>query len=79
MMCELAKKYENGISTRLYGFDKFFFNDWQKALKRSLLKLYLGHSIEDVLPAKLGRDRIHALQTLGLSGFIAPDGSYLEE
>src|SRR5206468_1888569 len=32
----LAKKYETGISTRLYGFNKDLFSDWQKALKRSL-------------------------------------------
>jgi hypothetical protein len=75
----LAKKYERGISTRLYGFDKMFFTRWQKALKKSLLKLCLGHSIEDVLPVKFGCERIHPLTTLGLSGYIAPDGSYLEE
>jgi len=74
-----ARKYGKGISTRLYGFSKDFFMDWQRALKRSLLSLYLGRSIEDVFPAKFGRQKIHEIKKLGVSGFVAPDGTYLEE
>lgn len=74
-----AKKYEKGISTRLYGFSRVFFNDWQKALKQSLWKLYWGSSIEDVFPRKFGRQRIQDIKTLGLAGYVAPDGEYLEE
>jgi hypothetical protein len=75
----LAKKYETGISTRLYGFSKELFADWQKALKKSLVLLYRGRSIEDVLPVKFGQERIHVIQKLGVSGFVAPDGEYLAE
>ena len=60
-----ARKYERGISTRLYGFSKEYFTDWQKALKRSLLQLFLGRSIEDVMPAKFGWERIHELKKTG--------------
>jgi hypothetical protein len=74
-----AKKYETGISTRLYGFNRRFFNDWQTALKRSLWKLYRGSSIEDVFPAKFGHDRIQDIKKLGLSGYVANGGEYLEE
>ncbi len=74
-----AKKYETGISTRLYGFSRRFFNDWQTALKRSLWKLYWGRSIEDVFPAKFGPGRIHDIKKLGLSGYVANGGEYLEE
>lgn len=74
-----ARKYEKGISTRLYGFGKELFSDWQKALKRSLLSLYMGRSIEDVLPARFGNERIHEIKKLGVSGYVAPDGSCLEE
>jgi hypothetical protein len=74
-----AKKYETGISTRLYGFNRRFFSDWQTALKRSLWKLYWGSSIEDVFPAKFGPDRIQGIKKLGLSGKIANGGEYLEE
>jgi hypothetical protein len=74
-----AKKYDSGISTRLYGFGRRFFNDWQTALKRSLWKLYWGSSIEDVLPAKFGWHRIQDIKKLGLSGFVANGGEYLEE
>jgi len=75
----LARKYERGISTRLYGFSKEFFAAWQKALKRSLVQLFRGQSIEDVLPAKLGKEKIHAVKKLGVAGYVAPDGAYLEE
>ncbi len=75
----LARKYERGISTRFYGFSKEFFRDWQRALKRSLLSLYFGSSIEDVLPEKFGKERIHDVRKIGLAGYVAPDGSYLEE
>jgi hypothetical protein len=74
-----AKKYETGISTRLYGFSRRFFNDWQTALKRSLWKLYWGSSIEDVFPAKFGLDRIQDIKKLGISGYVANGGEYLEE
>ena len=74
-----ARKYERGISTRLYGFSKEYFTDWQKALKRSLLSLFRGRSIEDVMPAKFGWERIHEIKKLGISGYVAPFGTYLEE
>ena len=74
-----ARKYERGISTRFYGFSKELFADWQKALRRSLLQLYRGRSIEDVLPVKFGKERIHAIKKLGVAGYVGPDGAYLEE
>ncbi len=74
-----ARKYETGISTRLYGFSRRFFDDWQKALKRSLWKLYWGSSLEDIFPSKFGYDRIQGIKKLGLAGYVAPDGEYLEE
>ena len=74
-----ARKYGNGISTRLYGFHREFFNDWQKALTRSLFQLYLSRSIEDVFPAKFGREKIREIKKIGLAGYVAPNGSYLEE
>jgi hypothetical protein len=75
----IARNYEKGISTRLYGFGKELFADWQKALRRSLPLLYIGRSIEDVLPVKFGRKRIHGIASLGVAGYIAPDGGYLAE
>ena len=75
----LAKKYGEGISTRLYGFGRGFFSGWQKALKRSLWQLYRGRSIEDVFPAKFGKERIHDIKRIGVTGCVAPDGTYLEE
>jgi len=74
-----ARKYEHGISTRLYGFSREFFTDWQKALKKSLFQLYRGRSIEDVLPVEFGKERIRELKRIGLAGYVAPNGSYLEE
>jgi hypothetical protein len=75
----LARKYECGISTRLYGFGKELFAEWQRALKRSLVLLYRGRSIEDVLPAKFGKERIRGISKMGVAGFVAPDGGYLAE
>lgn len=75
----VAKKYETGISTRLYGFGKDLFGQWQSALKRSLVLLYRGKSIEDVLPAKFGKEKIQGIQQTGVAGYVGPDGGYLEE
>lgn len=75
----VARKYGDGISTRLYGFDQSLFRNWQKALRQSLPQLYRGRSIEDVFPLKFGIKRIHDIGKLGISGYVAPDGSLLEE
>lgn len=74
-----ARRYENGISTRLYGFSKEFFAGWQQALRRSLVQLYRGRSIEDVFPVKFGQEKILEIKKLGVAGYVAPDGIYLEE
>jgi hypothetical protein len=75
----LAKKYDAAISTRLYGFEKMLFGDWQKALRRSLILLYKGRSIEEVFPQMLGADNIQHIEKLGISGFVAPQGDFLSE
>jgi hypothetical protein len=75
----IARNYQYGISTRLYGFGKDLFGDWQKALKRSLIHLYIGRSIEDILPVKLDKKKIHGIPKLGVAGFVAPGGGYLSE
>jgi hypothetical protein len=74
-----AKKYDAAISTRLYGFGKEMFDDWQKALRRSLLPLYKGRSIEEVFPKMLDDKNIHRIENLGVSGFVGPQGEYLAE
>jgi hypothetical protein len=75
----VARKYGQGISTRLYGFARALFPAWQTALKRSLPQLYRGRSIEDVFPLKFGPEKIRDIKKLGLAGFVGPDGSLLEE
>jgi hypothetical protein len=75
----LARKYDSAISTRLYGFGQEIFSDWQRALKRSLILLYKGRSIEEVFPEKFGQQFIQSIPTLGISGFVAPQGEYLTE
>jgi hypothetical protein len=75
----LAKKYDAAISTRLYGFEKTLFTDWQKALRRSLVLLYKGRSIEEVFPQMLGANNIQHIEKLGISGFVAPQGEFLTE
>jgi hypothetical protein len=74
-----ARKYGEEISTRLYGFNRKFFADWQSALKRSLFKLYCGRSLEEILPLRFGRERIHEMKKIGVSGYTAPNGEYIEE
>jgi len=74
-----ARKYSEDISTRLYGFNRKFFGEWQNALKRSLFQLYRGMSLEEVLPVKFGKQRIYNMQKIGVSGYTAPNGEYLEE
>jgi hypothetical protein len=75
----LARKYDSAISTRLYGFGKEMFTDWQRALKKSLILLYKGRSIEEVFPEKFGQQQIQSIPKLGISGFVAPQGDYLTE
>jgi hypothetical protein len=75
----LARMHNAAISTRLYGFGKKLFPDWQIALKKSLFLLYKGKSIEDIFPQKLGRELIRPVDLLGISGFIAPNAEYLAE
>jgi hypothetical protein len=75
----LARKYDSAISTRLYGFGKEMFADWQRALKKSLILLYKGRSIEEVFPEKFDKQPIQGISKLGISGFVAPQGEYLTE
>jgi hypothetical protein len=75
----LARRYDSAISTRLYGFGKETFPDWQRALKKSLILLYKGRSIEEVFPEKFGQQLIQGMPKLGISGFVAPQGEYLTE
>ena len=75
----VARMHDAAISTRLYGFGRKLFPDWQRALRKSLYPLYKGRSIEDILPQMLGRESIRPVDMLGVSGFVAPQGEYLTE
>jgi hypothetical protein len=74
----LVKFYSYNFSTRLYGFSKNFLNIWFFCLLKSLPYLILGYSIEDVM-YKFLKNRIKKIDTIGLSGFVAPNGTFLEE
>jgi hypothetical protein len=74
-----ARKYGEEISTRLYGFNRKFFAAWQKALRRSLLQLWSGRSLEEILPLRFGKERIHEMKMIGVSGYTAPTAEYIQE
>lgn len=73
------KKYVDGISTRLYAFHSSLFDVWIRAIRKSLYHLYLGKSIEDVLPLYINKVLIKEMNSLGVSGMIAPSGEYFSE
>lgn len=73
------KMYDTDISTRLYGFPAELFSRWQCALARSIPQLMSGKQIETVLPEFIPEKNINYIDTLGVEGLVAPDGSYINE
>lgn len=73
------RKYADGISTRLYAFHSSLFSHWTKAIRKSLLLLYKGKSIEDVLPLFINKSLVKEISTLGVSGTIGPSGEFFSE
>ena len=74
-----CKVYSQQMSTRLYSVVGTESSEWVHALKKSIYKLWKGHSIEEVLYNNIAPATIHPIETLGISGFIAPDGVYITE
>jgi hypothetical protein len=74
------RKYgDNCFSTRLYGFEAGSFSQWQKAIFKSLYRLYRGKSIENVFPMFIRPELVNNIEKLGVAGFVAPDAIYLAE
>lgn len=74
-----VRKYGKDISTRLYGFPEEKFVYWKKALWRSLPKLLMGKQIESTLPQYLPEGCMYTINKLGVAGYVAPNGVYIEE
>jgi len=66
-------------STRLYGFPKNLYKEWQHTLIKSIPYLLANNSIEMVLKKFLDREKINFLQRLGVSGFASSSGGLIEE
>lgn len=66
-------------STRLYGFSNSLFNEWQKALFKAIPFLLLNQSIEYLLKKFINENKINYLKKLGIAGYIAPTGGFIEE
>ncbi|HWY37011.1 MAG TPA: hypothetical protein VNY73_00535 [Bacteroidia bacterium] len=73
------KKYTDQMSTRLYGFNAAEFTFWQKSLARSFWGLVGGRSVEQVLYKKIKSKITNELETIGVGGCVAPDGSSINE
>lgn len=73
-----AKKYSNScVSTRLYGFHADFYPEWRSGIIRAIPDLRFGWAFEDTLP-KFVKKIVH-METLGVSGHIAPFGTGIVE
>ncbi len=71
--------YNAGVSTRLYAFPSTELESWKNALSGSLMQLWKGGSLEDILPRELTKNKIHKMDNLGVSGLVAPDGNVIRE
>jgi hypothetical protein len=73
------KMYGRSMSTRLYGFSGSCSIDWKLAMMKSVPRLLLGDSIENVLISHFPKNKIEMVASLGVSGQIATDGSLIKE
>jgi hypothetical protein len=74
-----VKKYKDEMSTRLYGFGKNDFAFWQQSLRKSFTQLFFNKALEGVFYNKIKGKVTTELETLGLGGYVAPDGSIINE
>ncbi|MCL5784048.1 MAG: hypothetical protein M1142_01675 [Patescibacteria group bacterium] len=75
----VIRKYNNDMSTRLYGFPNKLFNFWFLALLKSLPYLLIGRAIEHTLPKFLPSKEIKALNNLGIAGKVGVNNYFLSE
>lgn len=69
-----VEKYISGsYSTRLYGIPQKNYTLYRSALKKSKVRLRLGHSLEGLLCRYMQRERFYYIDELGVSGIIGID------
>jgi hypothetical protein len=73
------KKYTDQMSTRLYGFAVEEFGFWQKCLRKTFSSAFSTKSIEQVLFQKIKSKITSEIETLGVGGYVAPDGTTINE
>ena len=78
--CLYGRVYNNNsLSTRLYGLPRTMLNRWFRSLFLSIPFLLMNHCIESTLHRFIGKNKIHALPTLGVAGNVAPNAEFLDE
>ncbi len=70
---------KKSVSTRLYWFPKTFLNLYMRTIFLTIPFLILGKSIEFCLLLLFPNTKIHLVDTLGVSGYIAPTGEFISE
>lgn len=73
------KRYNEDVSTRLYGFPIECFNYWQRALAKAIPFLMFGKQIESALPKFIPKEYVNYMGQLGIEGHVGPKGFLLNE
>lgn len=76
--CFNVKKYEQNISTRLYGFPCSSLKTWHSFLKKSIIYLVRGKSLEDSITKFLPKNT-NFIERIGVAGYVGIDGSFIDE
>lgn len=67
------------VSTRLFTIPQRLLNLWIRILWASTFFLMLGYSLELVLIKLIPRKRMFYVDRLGVAGYIAPTGEFIQE